>query len=130
MHSPSSRPTVSQQDRPDAELLWRYHRLGHELRRCAAAIGLGSHDLGVATYAAQLYLRGLFPLIVFTGGTSPTTRNRFPQGEAAHDRTHAIELEVPDSAIIVELTATKTGANITKSRSVLEAAAHHQTASC
>jgi hypothetical protein len=98
MHSPSSRPTVSQQDRPDAELLWRYHRLGHELRRCAAAIGLGSHDLGVATYAAQLYLRGLFPLIVFTGGTSPTTRNRF--------------------------------ANITKSRSVLEAAAHHQTASC
>jgi uncharacterized SAM-binding protein YcdF (DUF218 family) len=116
---------VSEQDRRDAELLWRYHQLGHELRRCDAAIALGSHDFGVATYAAELYLRGLFPVIVFTGGTSPTTRNRFPQGEAAHYRTHAIELGVPDCAIIVEPTATNTGANITNSRSVLETAGHH-----
>jgi uncharacterized SAM-binding protein YcdF (DUF218 family) len=118
------RPPVSPQDRRDAGLLWRYLQLGHELRRCDVAIGLGSHDLGVATYAAELYRRGLFPVIVFSGGTSPTTRDRFPEGEAARYRTHAIGLGMPDSAIIVEPMATNTGANITKSRSVLEAAGH------
>jgi hypothetical protein len=46
--------------------------MGHELGSVDVAIGLGSHDLGVAT--AELYHSGLFPTLVFTGGNSPTTR--------------------------------------------------------
>jgi hypothetical protein len=41
------------------------------LRPCSAGIGLGSHDLGVATFAADLYHAGLFPVLVFSGGNSP-----------------------------------------------------------
>jgi uncharacterized SAM-binding protein YcdF (DUF218 family) len=119
-----NRPAITSQDRRDAHLLWQYHRLGHELRRCDAAIGLGSHDLGVATYTAQLHGQGMFPVVVFTGGTTPTTRHRFPRGEAEHYREHALQLGVPDSAMLVDPNATNTGANIANSRALLRAAGH------
>ena len=103
----------------DATLVWNYHQMGHELRPCSAAIGLGSHDLGVATAAADLYRAGLFPVVVFSGGNSPTTRARFPRGEAVHYREHALGLGVPDEAILVEPKAANTGQNITLSRELL-----------
>ncbi|WP_327714001.1 YdcF family protein [Streptomyces sp. NBC_00490] len=103
----------------DATLIWNYHQMGHELRPCSAAIGLGSHDLGVASAAADLYRAGLFPVVVFSGGNSPTTRSRFPRGEAVHYREHALGLGVPDEAILVEPKAANTGQNITFSRELL-----------
>ncbi|MEW2520245.1 YdcF family protein [Actinacidiphila alni] len=103
----------------DAELLWGFHLMGHEPRPCDAAIGLGSHDVGVATRAAELYGDGLFPVVVFSGGNSPTTVARFPRGEAVHYREHAVGLGVPDSAILVEPHAGNTGQNITLSRELL-----------
>jgi uncharacterized SAM-binding protein YcdF (DUF218 family) len=107
----------------DARLMWNYHQMGHEPRPCSAAIGLGSHDLGVATAAADLYRAGMFPLIVFSGGNSPTTAVRFPRGEAVHYREHALELGVPGDAVLVEPNAGNTGQNITFSREVLREAA-------
>jgi uncharacterized SAM-binding protein YcdF (DUF218 family) len=80
---------------------------------------LGSHDLGVATFAAQLYQQGLFPTLVFTGANSPTTAARFPRGEAVHYREHAIQLGVPDSDVVVEPRATNTGQNIAFTRELL-----------
>jgi uncharacterized SAM-binding protein YcdF (DUF218 family) len=115
---------ITPQERRDALLLWKYHRLGHELRPCEAAIGLGSHDLGVATYTAELYHRGLYPVVVFTGGSTPTTRDRFPRGEAIHYRERALALGVPDAAILVDSDATNTGANIVNSRALLIAAGY------
>ncbi len=103
----------------DATLIWNYHQMGHELRPCSAAIGLGSHDLGVATTAADLYRAGLFPVVVFSGGNSPTTQARFPRGEAVHYREHALSLGVPDEVILVESKAANTGQNITFSRELL-----------
>jgi uncharacterized SAM-binding protein YcdF (DUF218 family) len=103
----------------DAESIWNYHQMGHDIRPCDAAIGLGSHDLGVATFAAELYHAGIFPTIVFSGGNSPTTAARFPRGEAVHYREHALQLGVPDGAILVEPHAGNTGENITLSRAIL-----------
>ncbi|MFJ8404945.1 YdcF family protein [Streptomyces microflavus] len=91
----------------------------HAPRACSAIIGLGSHDLGVADVSAGFYLRGLAPVIVFTGATSPTTRNRMPRGEAVHYRERALELGVPDAAVLVEPQARNTGENIRLSRAVL-----------
>lgn len=107
------------QDVADARLIWDYHQLGHELRPVSVGIGLGSHDLGVATFAAGLYRRGLFPRLVFTGANSPTTAARFPRGEAVHYRDHAIELGVPAEAVVVEPRATNTGQNIAYTRELL-----------
>ncbi|GGQ12617.1 YdcF family protein [Streptomyces roseolilacinus] len=104
----------------DAQVLWDYQRMGHELRPCSVGIGLGSHDLGVADVTADLYHRGMFPLIVFTGATSRTTEARMPRGEAEHYRDRALGLGVPASVILVEPNARNTGENISFSRDLLE----------
>jgi uncharacterized SAM-binding protein YcdF (DUF218 family) len=101
------------------QTLWRYHDLRHELRRTDVGIGLGSHDPSVATTVAELYHRGMFPLVVFTGANSPTTAQRFPRGEATHYREHAVSLGVPVDAILTEDSATNTGENITHTRRLL-----------
>ncbi|MCX2734154.1 YdcF family protein [Saccharopolyspora sp. NFXS83] len=103
----------------DVRTLWDYHDLRHEPRRCDVGVGLGSHDLGVATRTAELYHQGWFPRIVFTGANAPTTVERFPRGEAVHFREHALELGVPESAIAVETAATNTGENIEFTRALL-----------
>ncbi|MFJ3022203.1 YdcF family protein [Streptomyces tendae] len=113
---------ISTQNWADTRRLWEYHQMGHTPRPCSVAIGLGSHDLGVADTAAELYERGMAPLIVFTGATSPTTRERMPRGEAVHYRERALELGVPSSAILVEPRARNTGDNIRFSRKLLEEA--------
>jgi uncharacterized SAM-binding protein YcdF (DUF218 family) len=108
--------------RADALLLWEYLKMHHQPRACSVAVALGSHDLGVADTAADLYRRGYAPLIVMTGASSPTTRDRMPRGEAEHYRERAVELGVPESAVLVEPKATNTGENIRYSRELLEAA--------
>lgn len=120
----SPTPDITEQHRHDAHTIWDYHQVGHDPAPCDAAIGLGSHDLGVATHTADLYRAGLFPLVVFSGATSPTTAHRFPRGEATHYREHAITLGVPDNAILVEPHATNTGQNITLSRTLLAEHGH------
>ncbi len=115
--------TVLPQDlRADVETLWAYHDLRHELRRSDVGIGLGSHDLGVAIYIAELYHQGLFPRIVFTGANAPTTIDRFPRGEAIHYRDHAVTLGVPADVISMETNAANTSENLTYSRKILEEA--------
>lgn len=110
---------ISKQAWQDAQLLWDFQLMKHEPRPCSVAIGLGSHDLGVADTTADLYHRGFAPLIVFTGATSRTTRDRMPRGEAEHYRERALELGVPASAILVEPRARNTGENIRFSRALL-----------
>lgn len=105
-----------------AALVWDYHQMHHQVRPVDVAIGLGSHDLGVATRSAELYRAGLFPTLVFTGGNSPTTAEVFPRGEAVHFREHAIGLGVPAEAILLEPEAGNTGQNIALSRTVIAAA--------
>ena len=105
--------------RADVETLWDYHDMHHEPRNADVGIGLGSHDIGVATCAAGLFKAGSFPLIVFTGANAPTTIERFPRGEAVHYREHALDLGVPPHAVLVEPRARNTGENITFTRQVL-----------
>jgi uncharacterized SAM-binding protein YcdF (DUF218 family) len=116
----SQRPAVVPDELlEDARALFEYNQLHHQLRPCSVGIGLGSHDLGVADVTAALFRQGTFPLIVFTGAHAPTTRTRFPRGEAVHYRQRAIELGVPPEAILVEPNATNTRENIELSRTLL-----------
>ncbi|MFI9746985.1 YdcF family protein [Streptomyces sp. NPDC052494] len=104
----------------DAQLLWDFQQMGHTAGPCSVIVGLGSHDLGVADVAAGLYLRGLAPVVVFTGrATSRATAKRMPRGEAEHYRERAVELGVPDDVVLVEPRARHTGENIRFSRQLL-----------
>ncbi|MDH2388298.1 YdcF family protein [Streptomyces sp. HNM0663] len=111
---------ISAQAWSDAQLLWDYQQMHHDPRPCSVGIGLGSHDLGVADVAVDLYRRDMMPLIVFTGATSRTTQERMPRGEAEHYRERALELGVPADDILVEPNARNTGENIRFSRALLE----------
>ena len=116
----SQAPTELPQDiLEDARALFEFNQLHHELRPCSVGIGLGSHDPGVAEITAGLFHRGGFPLIVFSGANAPTTRTRFPGGEAFHYRQRAIELGVPPEAMLIETRATNTRENIEFSRQLM-----------
>lgn len=105
--------------RADVETLWRYHDMRHEPRPCDVGIGLGSHDIGVAVVVVDLFHRGMFPLIVFTGANAPTTVERFPRGEAVHYREYALYHGVPADAVLIETEAKNTAENLTLTRDLL-----------
>lgn len=52
---------ISAQAWADAQRLWDFQQMGHEPRPCSVAVGLGSHDLGVADTTADLYHQGMAP---------------------------------------------------------------------
>ncbi|MEV0031644.1 YdcF family protein [Nocardia sp. NPDC050793] len=106
--------------RPDVEVLWDYNQMHQRVGSADVGIGLGSHDLSVATWAAALYRQHTFPIVVFSGGSSPTTIGAFPRGEAVHYREHAMDMGVPESAILIEPAAANTGENITFTRALLQ----------
>lgn len=112
--------TLPAELRSDVEILWDFNQMHHDPHPVDVGIGLGSHDPGVATYTADLYHEGMFPLIVFTGANAPTTVERFPRGEAVHFREMALERGVPNSAIRIEPKATNTGENIDFTRALLQ----------
>ncbi|MEV0681183.1 YdcF family protein [Actinosynnema sp. NPDC050436] len=91
----------------------------HPVRPADIGIGFGSHDIGVAVRAVELYHARVVPQLLFTGANAPTTVTRFPRGEAVHYREHALAHAVPDGAILVETEAGNTGENVTLSREVL-----------
>ena len=113
---------MTAQDWADAEVVWDFHQLHHELVPCSAALVLGGNDSGVASFAAELYHRGLFPLLAFSGGKTPATEKLFPRGEAEHFREIALRRGVPAEAILLEPNAQNTGENIVLSREVFTAA--------
>jgi len=103
----------------DVRTLWDFNQMGHEPRRVDVGVGLGSHDLGVADHVVDLFGRGLFPRIVFTGANAPTTVKGFPRGEAMHYREHAIALGVPEDVILIEPNARHTVENIVLTKETL-----------
>jgi uncharacterized SAM-binding protein YcdF (DUF218 family) len=114
-----STSTIPDELREDVETLWNFHRIDDPLAPVDVAIGLGSHDPSVAVYAAELFTKGLFPLVAFTGANAPTTVERFPRGEAVHYREIAMDAGVPDSAILVEPKAANTAENFEFTRELL-----------
>ncbi|MEU7615592.1 YdcF family protein [Micromonospora rifamycinica] len=116
---PASPPAIPAEHRADVERLWNYHHMHHAIRPVDVGIGLGSHDLGVAKIATDLYHRGMYPHLVFTGANAPTTIGTFPRGEAVHYREYAIAHGVPADAILIDTQAENTGQNIEHTRALL-----------
>lgn len=110
---------IPEQFRADVSTLWRYHDMRHEPQHCDVGIGLGSHDLGVAAVATDLYKGGYFPYLVFTGANAPTTISAFPRGEAVHYQEFAIAHGVPPDRVLVEPYARNTAENLQFSKALL-----------
>ncbi|HVY75365.1 MAG TPA: YdcF family protein [Puia sp.] len=95
-----------------AKILWDYHHMNHEPEKSECILALGSHDLRVAERAADLYLQGWAPLVVFSGGLGNLTRDLWTEPEADQFARIAIGRGVPSKAILTENRSANTGENI------------------
>lgn len=105
-----------------ARVIWDYMKLNQPLEKVDAIFVLGSGDLRVPAYAAQLYHEGWAPLIIFSGkeGRLATARKRWNMSEAEKFAEVARELGVPEEAMLLEKEATNTGENVQFTKRLLE----------
>jgi uncharacterized SAM-binding protein YcdF (DUF218 family) len=104
-----------------AQTIWDYHHLHHEIEPSDLILALGSNDTRVAAYAADLYLQGFAPLLLFSGNVGALTKDQFTKPEAEVFADIARQKGVPDEVILLEPESTNTGENIAFSRRVLAA---------
>jgi uncharacterized SAM-binding protein YcdF (DUF218 family) len=95
-----------------AKKIWDYHHVNHMLVQSDCILTLGSHDTRVADRAAQLYLEGWAPLLIFAGGLGRLTEGMWTESEADLFARIAVEKGVPKEAILIENRSTNTGENI------------------
>ena len=65
-----------------SQIIWDYHHLNHQLEKSDLILALGSNDLRVAERAADLYLQGWAPRLMFSGNVGALTRGKFAKPEA------------------------------------------------
>jgi uncharacterized SAM-binding protein YcdF (DUF218 family) len=104
----------------EARILWDYHHMHHTPEQSDCILVLGSHDLRVAERGAELYLQGLAPILIFSGGLGYLTKNIWTEPEADQFARVALDRGVPVEAIFVENQSTNTGENIQFTRRLLE----------
>ena len=109
-----------QTDRNLAHIIWDYMKFEQPLEKADCIIGLGNLDIRTAEWSAELYHRGLAPLIIFTGARGSTTPDEVVENEADIFARRAIELGVPEEVIIREPRATNTGENIIFTHALLK----------
>lgn len=105
---------------PHLQILWDYLCLNQPPQKADCIVGFGSFDDSIATRAAQLYLEGYAPKILFTGGLGRCTEGRFSESEAARFAKVARSLGVPAQDILLEDKSTNTKENIEFTRELLE----------
>jgi uncharacterized SAM-binding protein YcdF (DUF218 family) len=102
-----------------ARILWDYHHLDHEPRESDVILVQGSHDLRVAERGASLYLEGLAPLLVLSGGLGNLTRGMWDEPEARKFARVARRMGVPEASMLIEDRSTNTGENVQLTRRLL-----------
>ena len=102
-----------------ARIIWDYMKLNQQLRPADCILVFGSHDPRVATYGAELFLRRLAPLILFSGKRGGLTR-KWSKTEAEKFAQIAIRAGVPRSRILIEKEATNSGENVLFTKRLLE----------
>ncbi|KAI9163863.1 hypothetical protein HJFPF1_05491 [Paramyrothecium foliicola] len=103
---------MEQQIDQDAEIVYNYHKVGMTISPADAIFCLCSLDTRVAERAAQLWLDGLAPYLIYSGDSGQLTAGLFSKPEAEHFADIARAMGVPDDRLIVEPKATNTGENV------------------
>lgn len=99
--------------------LWNYHGLRQPLVRADAILVLCSHDTAVADRAADLFLEGWAPLVIFSGGRGAITRTLWTEPEAERFARIAAGRGVPRDCMLLETASTNTGENVAFTRRLL-----------
>lgn len=110
---------MDQQTLTQAEKIWNYHLLKHQIAKADAIMVLCSHDERVAERGAQLFLDGWAPLIIFSGGQGAITKTLWNEPEANRFAQIAISMSVPPESILIENASTNTGENVQLTKKLL-----------
>lgn len=102
-----------------ARILWEYHLMHHTIEKADCIMALGSHDLRVANRAAELWLAGWAPYIVFSGGLGNLTSGMWKEPEADQFARVAQQMGVPPEVILIENRSTNTGENVLFTKELL-----------
>ncbi len=102
-----------------AKIIWDYHHMNQVLTCADLIIVLGSHDTRVAKRGAELFLKGLAPFIVISGGLGKITKTIWNMTEAEKFAQIACDMGVPSKQIILETLSTNTGENISFTRRLI-----------
>lgn len=100
--------------------VWRYLQTGKEPCKADCIIGFGNYNLDIPARAAELYLQGYAPVIVFTGGLGRNTMGMLKKSEAECFAEVALKCGVPEEHIILDTRSTNTADNLNFSRALLE----------
>lgn len=102
-----------------AKVIWDYHHMNHNLTCADCIFILGNHDTRVAERGAELYLKGLAPFVVISGGLGKITKKIWKMTEAEKFAEIVHGMGVPREKIILETKSTNTGENIIFTRDLL-----------
>lgn len=105
---------------PPLQILWDYLGMHQTPEKADVIVGFGNFNDNIARRAAELYLQGYAPKILFTGGLGRNTRNLLPEPEADRFARVAMECGVPEADILREGQSTNTKENILFTREMLE----------
>lgn len=103
-----------------AKIIWDYHHLNHKIEKADCIFVLGSHDTRVAEYAADLFLKGYAPYIIFSGGFGNLTKDIFQKPEADIFAEIAVKRGVPPGKILIENKSSNTGENVEFTKKLLD----------
>ena len=102
------------------QVIWDYLCLHQAPQKADVIVGFGNFNEDIPRRAAELYLQGYAPKILFTGGLGRNTVGLLPESEAARFARVAMSCGVPEEAIIKEDKSTNTAENIHFTRALLE----------
>ena len=102
------------------QVIWDYLGMHQTPEKADVIVGFGNFNTNIARRAAELYLRGLAPVVLFTGGLGRNTEGLLPEPEAVRFARVAMECGVPEKAILLEPESTNTAENILFTRRLLE----------
>ena len=102
------------------QIIWDYLCLHQAPSEADCIVGFGNFNTDIARRAAELYLQGYAPKILFTGGLGRNTEGLLPEPEAVRFAKVAMECGVPEQDIILEDQSTNTAENILFTRKKLE----------
>ena len=102
------------------QVIWDYLCLKQKPQKADCIVGFGNFNTNIARRAAELYLEGIAPKILFTGGLGRNTEGLFPEPEAVRFARVAMECGVPAEDILIEDKSTNTKENIEFTRQLLQ----------
>lgn len=102
------------------QILWDFLCLKQEPQQADVIVGFGNFNTDIARRAAELYLQGIAPKLLFTGGLGRNTEGLLPEAEAVRFARVAIECGIPEKDIILEDKSKNTADNILFTKALLE----------